>query len=89
MTITAERTAQLATLAHQIINEGITIPCGMISLYDGADWATAAEYAIDGDFDDLDYMLRRDEALEAFHDSCHPDADLLEEFDDLEARRAA
>jgi len=88
---TTQRTAELATLAFSIINEGVTVPCGMVSLYDAADWTAAAEYAIDSDdYEELDFMLRRDEALENFHETrCPIDADVFEAFEAWTERFAA
>jgi len=52
-------------------------------LYSAADWQEAAQYALDGDYTELEYMLHREDAFQAFQAWQAADFD-RREFDDFE-----
>lgn len=57
----------LQTLAHAIITRGPKVAvCSWLSDREAAEWTKAAQYALDGDTEDLEYLERQEELWERY-----------------------
>lgn len=55
---------KLTNLARQILRDRYRVGAFYNSLFTVHDWVSAAEFALEGDYDDLRYMLAKDEEPE-------------------------